>query len=135
MCSSDLNHVVTFLLPEKLPVLHLLLMNISVPTAIAHVHNMVTAIWIIMHGEGEQILNAVYLPAALTLLKMRNPGQTYSSNLEFAGQSYCASPILTLFSVSWLMLCIICFLGSSRNILLAFLASAHLEFMRIRSSP
>ena len=125
----------TFLLPEKLPVLHLLLMNISVLTAIAHVHNMVMAIWIITGGKDEQILNAAHLPVALSLLKMRKLGQTYSSDLEYAGQSCCTSPILTLFSVSWLIPCIICFLGSSRSILLAFSVSVLLEYKRIRYSP
>jgi hypothetical protein len=59
----------TFLLPEKPLVLHLLLMNTFVPSAIALVHNMVMVTWIMTCGKGEQILNAVRLLAVMRLLK------------------------------------------------------------------
>src|SRR5271168_4691433 len=91
----------TFLVPEKLLVLRLLPMNTSVPSAIAHVHNMVMAIWIITRGEVEQIPNAVHLPAVLKLLKMREQGLSCSSNLVCAVRSCCTSPISMLFSALW----------------------------------
>src|ERR1700678_1847856 len=86
---------------RKLLVLRLLPMNTSVPSAIAHIYNMVMAIWIITRGEVEQILNAVHLPAVLKLLKMREQGLSCSSNLVCAVWSCCASPISMLFSALW----------------------------------
>src|ERR1700678_2558176 len=56
-------------------------MNTSVPSAIAHIHNMVMAIWIITCGKVEQILNAVHLPAVLKPLKMREQGLSCSELL------------------------------------------------------